>query len=174
MSISPMFDVITLSESISLHTLLLPIICEQLYTIVSLTFIIWAIIYYCQFYLYHLSNHILWSVLPLLSEQSYTIVSFTFIMWAIIYYGQSYLYYVSNHILLWVLPLSEQSYTIVSFTFIMWAIIYYCQSYLYYVSKISSLNIVVSFNEDFSKSAFSYWVVFRIEFVKTMECIPIL
>lgn len=47
-------------------------------------------------------------------------------------------------------------------------------SYFDYFSKIFPPNIVVSFKEDFTQTAFSDWIIFGVEFIEAMESITIL
>lgn len=41
-------------------------------------------------------------------------------------------------------------------------------------SEVSPIHVVISFEEHFPESAFTYRVVLRVEFVKTMESVSIL
>ena len=40
--------------------------------------------------------------------------------------------------------------------------------------KVLSLDVIISFDEDFTQSAFPYWIILRIELVKPMEGVSVL
>ena len=42
------------------------------------------------------------------------------------------------------------------------------------VGEILSAHVVVGLDEDLAESAFADWIVFRVELVKTVKCVPIL
>lgn len=52
-----------------------------------------------------------------------------------------------------------------------------CDSFnedLYNVTKVLPLDIVIGFNEDLSQDGFTDGIIFRVEFVKSMECVAVL